>query len=74
MNDAGLGDIVKIERIVRWLKSVWARAFFAVAGLVIGFYMGVTIVESRIIGDCRYLNSFRIDHLSYSCNRKVNDQ
>lgn len=74
MSEAGLGDIVRLDKIVKWFKTIWAKSFFVVVGTAAGFFAGQAAIEWRIIGDCKYLNSFRIDHLSYTCNRKVNEQ
>ena len=73
-NDVNFFDLVKFDRFVRWFRSVWAKSLFVVVAFVLGYYIGEYAVESRIIGDCKYLNAFRIDHLSYACNRRVNDR
>lgn len=73
-NELNVFDIVKFGKFVRWFKTVWAKSLFVVVSFILGYCIGVHAIESRINGDCKYLNSFRIDHLSYSCNRKVNEQ
>ncbi len=74
MSEAGLNDIVRLDKVFKWMRNAWSKSFFVIVALVVGFYAGESVTEWRIIGDCKYLNSFRIDHLSYSCNRKVNEQ
>lgn len=67
-------DNINVDKVTKWFKTIWSKSFFIVIALLIGIFIGESAVEKRIIGDCKYLNSFRIDHLSYACNRKVNEQ
>ncbi len=73
-NEVSLTEILKLDVVLKRLKFIWSKSFFAVVALLIGIAAGESIVEWRIISDCKYLNAFRIDNLAYSCNRKVNEQ
>lgn len=70
-NDVQLFDLLKFSKMVKWFKTVWAKSFFVVAGIIVGYVSGVTAVEWRIISDCKHLNAFRIDISTYSCNMKL---
>lgn len=72
-NEVGLFDFVKIDGIRKWFRNAWSRSFFVIVALIFGYFAGESVTERRIIGDCKYMNTFRIDHLAYSCNRKLTE-
>jgi hypothetical protein len=56
---------------VPWAKRIWSLAFWPLFTFLIGLYIGAGNSESRIMSDCKYAMTFRVDHQAFSCQRKI---
>jgi hypothetical protein len=59
------------KQLVPWAKRIWSLAFWPLIALFIGLYIGASNSESRIISDCKYAMTFRVDHQAFACQRKI---
>jgi len=50
---------------------VWAKSLAAVLMFCIGIAIGQAQTESRVIGDCKYAGSFRVNHEAFVCQRRI---
>jgi hypothetical protein len=50
---------------------LWAKSLGAVIALAIGWSLGSMNVESRIVGDCKFAGSFRVEIQAFACQRKI---
>ena len=53
------------------LKQTWAKSFWPLLALLLGFLIGVLATTSSIINDCKYAGAFRIDSQAFGCQRKI---
>lgn len=72
-NEVNILDLIKTDKIVKWLRPILSKSFLTVCAIYFGYYVGEIMIERRIIADCKYMNSFRIDYYAYSCNRKLTE-
>ena len=59
------------KQIFLWVKIIWSKAFWPIAALIAGMLIGTTDAESRITGDCKYAQSFRVGFQAFTCQRKI---
>ncbi len=59
------------KQLLPWAKRIWSLAFWPLVALLIGLYIGASNSESRIISDCKYAMTFRVDHQAFACQRKI---
>ncbi len=59
------------KQIVPWAKRIWSFSFWPLVALLIGLYIGASNSESRIMSDCKYAMTFRVDHQAFACQRKI---
>ena len=59
------------KRIKEILKRTWAASFWPLFALLCGSLIGVLVATSRIIEDCKYSGSFRVDSQAFNCQRKI---
>lgn len=64
-------ETVDYRKIFEWVDAVWAKSFAAVIMFVVGLWIGQVQTESRIVGDCKYANAFRVDHQAFQCQRRI---
>jgi hypothetical protein len=54
-----------------WINRIWAKSLVSVGCLLIGLGVGGVMAESRIVSDCKFANSFRVDIQAFTCQRKI---
>lgn len=59
------------KQLLTWAKLIWSLSFWPLTALLIGTLIGTTNTESRIISDCKYAQTFRVDHQAFACQRKI---
>lgn len=59
------------KQLFIWAKLVWSKSFWPLSALLIGTLIGTTNSESRITSDCKYAQTFRVDHQAFACQRKI---
>ncbi len=64
-------ESINYKAIWQWINDIWARSFVAVGCLLIGLGVGGVMAESRIVSDCKFANSFRVDIQAFTCQRKI---
>lgn len=61
----------EIEQIKAVINSLWAKSLAVMLAIVLGFIAGTLNSQWRIMDDCKYINSFRIDSQAYTCQRRI---
>jgi hypothetical protein len=64
-------DTINYKAVWAWLNAVWAKSFVAIMLFVLGMWIGIVQTESRIAGDCKFANAFRVDIQAFACQRKL---
>ena len=64
-------DTFDYRKILTWINNVWAKSLAAVLMFFIGMAIGQVQTESRVIGDCKYAGSFRVNHEAFVCQRRI---
>jgi hypothetical protein len=64
-------DTINYKAVWVWLNAVWAKSFVAVVLFLLGLWIGTVQTESRIAGDCKFANAFRVDIQAFACQRKL---
>lgn len=64
-------DTINYKAVWAWLNAVWAKSFVAVLLFILGLWIGIVQTESRIAGDCKFANAFRVDIQAFACQRKL---
>ena len=64
-------DTINYKAVWTWLNAVWAKSFVAIMLFVLGMWIGIVQTESRIAGDCKFANAFRVDIQAFACQRKL---
>lgn len=59
------------KQLLAWAKLIWSLSFWPLTALLVGTFIGTTNSESRIISDCKYAQTFRVDHQAFACQRKI---
>jgi len=54
-----------------WLRRAWHHAFWPIVTALFGFLIGSMDAESRIVGDCKYAQAFRVSQQAFNCQRKI---
>ncbi len=62
---------ITFKTVIQWVNEVWAKSFMSVGCLLIGLGIGGLMAESRIVSDCKFANSFRVDIQAFTCQRKI---
>lgn len=62
---------ITFKTVIQWANDVWAKSFMSVGCLLIGLGIGGLMAESRIVSDCKFANSFRVDIQAFTCQRKI---
>ena len=70
-NKMNFENFFDTKQVVPWAKRIWALSFWPLVALLIGLYIGAGNSESRIMSDCKYAMTFRVDHQAFSCQRKI---
>lgn len=61
----------ELDQFKRFINSVWARSLAAVVAIVLGFVAGTLTAQWRIMDDCKFINSFRVDNHAFACQRRI---
>lgn len=61
----------ELEQFKRFINSVWARSLAAMVAVVLGFVAGTLTSQWRIMDDCKFINSFRVDNHAFACQRRI---
>lgn len=64
-------DTINYKAVWAWLNAVWAKSFVAILLFILGLWIGIVQTESRIAGDCKFANAFRVDIQAFACQRKL---
>lgn len=64
-------ETVTYKHILDWIHATWAKSLAAVVMFCIGVAIGQVQIESKIIGDCKYAGSFRVNHEAFVCQRRI---
>lgn len=64
-------DTINYKAVWAWLNAVWAKSFVAIVLFLLGLWIGTVQTESRIAGDCKFANAFRVDIQAFACQRKL---
>lgn len=64
-------EVINYKAIWEWINAMWAKSFVSVGCLLIGLGVGSLMSESRIVSDCKFANSFRVDIQAFTCQRKI---
>ena len=64
-------DTINYKAVWAWLNAVWAKSFVAILLFILGLWIGTVQTESRIAGDCKFANAFRVDIQAFACQRKL---
>ena len=64
-------EAINYKVIWECINAVWAKSFVSVGCLLIGLGIGGVMAEGRIVSDCKFANSFRVDIQAFSCQRKL---
>lgn len=64
----GILDLKKAWAVIR---AWWAESMVAVLLFFFGIYVGGMNAESRIVSDCKFAGSFRVDIQAFACQRKI---
>lgn len=64
-------DTINYKAVWVWLNAVWAKSFVAIVLFLLGLWIGTVQTESRIAGDCKFANAFRVDIQAFACQRKL---
>ena len=70
-NKMNFENFFDTKQVVPWAKRIWALSFWPLVALLIGLYIGAGNSESRIMSDCKYAMTFRVDHQAFACQRKI---
>lgn len=64
-------ELINIKDFILKFKGWWAASLGIVIALILGIAIGILIVESKIINDCKFLSAFRIGDQGYTCQRRI---
>lgn len=64
-------ETIDYKKVIAWINNVWAKSLAAVVMFCIGVAIGQVQIESKIIGDCKYAGSFRVNHEAFVCQRRI---
>ena len=66
-----LTEAINYKAIWAWINAVWAKSLVAVMLFVIGLWIGSVTTEGRIVSDCKFAGSFRVDIQAFTCQRRI---
>ena len=64
-------ETIDYKKVIAWINNVWAKSLAAVIMFCVGVAIGHIQIESKIIGDCKYAGSFRVNHEAFVCQRRI---
>lgn len=66
-----MNELIDVPKMYESFRKQWAKSFFIVVALLIGMVIGMVMVRSEIVNDCKFLGGFRIGDQSFNCVRKI---
>ena len=66
-----MNELINVKQVKNWIKKYWARSLVPIAAFVVGILIGMLVVESRIIEDCKYMRNFRFGNQAFNCGRTI---
>lgn len=66
-----MNELIDVSKVQSWIQSKWKSSLGIVIALVFGILIGLLLVESRIIDDCKYLKTFRFGNQAFTCVRTM---
>ena len=64
-------ETINFKKTIEWINQLWAKSLVAISMLVVGLWVGGINAESRIVSDCKFAGSFRVDIQAFTCQRKI---
>lgn len=64
-------NLFDTKQIFPIAKRIWSLSFWPLIAFLAGFLWGADHSESRIISDCKYATTFRVDSQAFACQRKI---
>jgi len=64
-------ETINYRAVLDWINKVWAKSLAAVIMFCLGLLIGSINTESRIVNDCKFAGSFRVDIQAFACQRKI---
>lgn len=66
-----MNELINAKQAKDWIVRHWAKSLGPILALIIGILIGVLMVESRIIEDCKYMKNFRFGNQAFNCTRTI---
>jgi hypothetical protein len=66
-----MSELIDVPKMYESFRKQWAKSFFIVVALLIGVLIGMVIIRSEILADCKFMGAFRIGDQSFNCTRKI---
>ena len=66
-----LTEAINYKAVWAWINAVWAKSLVAVVLFIIGLWIGSVTTEGRIVSDCKFAGSFRVDIQAFTCHRRI---
>jgi hypothetical protein len=70
-NNMNKENFFDTKQLIHWAKIIWSLAFWPLTAFALGLFIGAGNSESRIMSDCKYAQTFRVDHQAFACQRKI---
>ena len=64
-------DTINFRRVWAAINAWWAKSMVAVLLFCLGLWIGGVNAESRIVSDCKFAGSFRVDIQAFICQRRI---
>jgi hypothetical protein len=64
-------ETINPYKILEWVNKIWAKSMAAFLMFFLGLWMGSINAEGRIVSDCKFSNTFRVEIQSFSCQRRI---
>lgn len=64
-------ETINFRKVIDWINQLWAKSLVAILMFWLGIWIGSINAESRIIGDCKFAGSFRVEIQAFTCQRKI---
>lgn len=64
-------ETINFRKAIDWINQLWAKSLVAILMFWLGIWIGSINAESRIVGDCKFAGSFRVEIQAFTCQRKI---
>ena len=64
-------EAINLHKVWDAINAWWAKSMVAILLLLLGLYIGELNAESRIVSDCKFAGTFRVDIQAFACQRKL---